>query len=74
MWSYIVKRLLQAVIVLKGVLVITFLMLHLTGSPAEMLLPEDADIEQIEELNQLMGFNDPLITQYGRFFVSALKF
>ncbi len=74
MWGYIIRRLLQALIVLKGVLVITFLMLHLTGAPAEMLLPEDADIEDIEELNELMGFNDPLITQYGRFFVSALKF
>ncbi|MDA1001009.1 MAG: ABC transporter permease [bacterium] len=74
MGTYILRRCLQALIVLKGVLVITFLMLHITGDPAEVLLPEDADEQQIIELREKMGLNDPLLKQYGRFFVSALKF
>ena len=73
-WSYVVRRLLQSLIVLKGVLVITFLMLHLTGDPASLMMPEDSTTEEIDEFRQRMGFNDPLIVQYGRFFVSALKF
>ena len=74
MWSYVVRRLLQSLIVLKGVMIITFLMLHLTGDPASLMMPEDSTTEEIDEFRQRMGFNDPLIVQYGRFFVSALKF
>jgi len=74
MYSYVIRRLLQSLIVLKGVLIITFLMLHLTGDPASLMMPEDATTDEIAEFRQRMGFNDPLLAQYGRFFWSALKF
>ncbi len=74
MWGYVVRRCLQSLVVLKGVLVITFLMLHITGDPASVLMPEDAQEDEIADLRRRMGFNDPLIVQYGRFFVSALRF
>ncbi len=39
MTSYLLRRLWQAVLVLFGVSFIVFLILHLTGDPAGLLLP-----------------------------------
>ena len=39
---FVLRRLLQLVPVLLGISVVTFLVLHLTGDPAEVLLGPDA--------------------------------
>src|SRR5437016_9640918 len=50
MKSYVLRRLWQAVLVLFGVSVVVFLILHLTGDPAALLLPPDATAEDIARL------------------------
>ncbi|MBI1960035.1 MAG: ABC transporter permease, partial [Candidatus Rokubacteria bacterium] len=37
--AYLVRRLLQSILVLLGVSVVVFLILYLTGDPALLLLP-----------------------------------
>lgn len=64
---YLLKRLLQAVIVLFGVMTLVFILLHLSGDPTQLLLPLDATAQERDAYRQRMGFNDPLVWQYLRF-------
>jgi peptide/nickel transport system permease protein len=67
MRAYIIRSLLQSLIVLNGVLLIVFLMLHLTGDPAGVLMPIDATQEDLARFRRDMGFDQPLYVQYFYF-------
>jgi peptide/nickel transport system permease protein len=67
MRAYITRSLLQSLIVVNGVLLIVFLMLHLTGDPAGVLMPVDATQEDLARFRKDMGFDRPLHVQYGHF-------
>jgi peptide/nickel transport system permease protein len=71
--AYLTRRFLQSAFVLFGVSVVVFLILHLTGDPALLLLPPDASAEDVERFRRQMGFNDPLAVQYLRFLRGALR-
>ncbi len=73
MKSYIIRRLLQSIIVILGVSIIVFFILHLTGDPAALLLPLDATQEDIDKFRHEMGFDDPIIVQYFRFLKNVLR-
>ncbi|MGH2394661.1 MAG: nickel ABC transporter permease [Candidatus Limnocylindria bacterium] len=73
MKAYLGRRLLQALLVLFGVSCVVFFILHLTGDPALVLLPPDASAEDIHRFREAMGFNDPVLVQYGRFLAGALR-
>lgn len=65
MIAYIVKRLLSTVPVLIVVSVTIFLIIHITpGDPAATILGMEATPEQIEKLNEELGFNRPIHEQY----------
>jgi ABC-type dipeptide/oligopeptide/nickel transport system permease component len=70
---YILKRLYQSIFVLFGVVTIVFLLLHISGDPTNLLLPLDATTLERTAFKQRMGFNDPLIVQYGRFVLHVLQ-
>jgi len=70
---FLLRRLLQSLVVLLGVSFVVFLILWLTGDPAAVMLPPDASAEDIRAFRQAMGFNDPFIVQYGRFVGGALR-
>jgi len=53
--------------------VVVFLILHLTGDPAALLLPPDATAEDIARFRKSMGFDDPVAVQYVRFLKGALR-
>lgn len=67
MLHYLLKRLLQALVVLFGVMTLVFVLLHLSGDPTQLLLPLDATTQEREVFREQMGFNDPLLLQYMRF-------
>ncbi len=71
--SYLVRRGWQSLLVLLGVSVVVFLILHLTGDPALLLLPPDATAEDITKFRKAMGFDDPVAVQYVRFLKGALR-
>jgi len=70
---YLLRRLLQSLLVLLGVSFVVFLILHLTGDPALVLLPPDSTAEDIRKFREQMGFDDPFLAQYGRFLSGALR-
>ena len=59
MKSYLLRRLWQSLLVLLGVSVVVFLILHLTGDPAALLLPPDATAEDIAKFRTAMGLAVP---------------
>ena len=73
MGTYIVRRLLHGLLVLFGVSIVVFGLVHLGGDPVAMLLPLDAPPEQIEAFRHTMGFDRPLPVQYGLFISRAVR-
>lgn len=73
MHTYLFRRLVQSVYVVLGLSVLVFLILHLTGDPALVILPPYATAQEIAAFREKMGFNDPLYTQYLRFLGRALQ-
>lgn len=73
MAGYVFKRLIQAIVLIKCVMLFVFLLLHMTGDPVMVMLDTDATQEDIDRLRKLMGLDQPLYIQYGRFLSNALR-
>jgi peptide/nickel transport system permease protein len=73
MRTFLLRRLLQSLVVLLGVSFVVFFILFLTGDPAAVMLPPEATAEDIRHFRESMGFNDPFFVQYGRFLFGALQ-
>jgi peptide/nickel transport system permease protein len=65
--TYVVGRLLQAVVALLGVTCVAFLLVSLSGDPAFILLTPEAGDEQRAAFRQLYGLDQPLPVQYARY-------
>jgi peptide/nickel transport system permease protein len=50
-----------------GATVVIFFILHLTGDPTNLLLPDDATPQQVASFRAAHGFDRPLIVQYWTF-------
>ncbi|MBI5877264.1 MAG: ABC transporter permease [Chloroflexi bacterium] len=73
---YVLRRLLQTIIVVFGVSIVAFGMTYLTGDPTEVILGAGADqmtVQQIEEFRVKMGFDRPWYVQYVDFAAKALR-
>jgi peptide/nickel transport system permease protein len=64
MTGYLFRRVWQSLLVLLGISLIVFILLHLSGDPAILLMPPDATTEDIENFRKVMGFNDPLFVRW----------
>jgi ABC-type dipeptide/oligopeptide/nickel transport system permease component len=70
---FILRRFLQAIAVIFGVTLVTFMLMHLTGDPVGLMLPDDASPEEHERIRQLLGLDDPLPVQFARFLGGAIR-
>lgn len=52
---------------------VVFSLVRLTGDPVLLFLPQDATAEEVSRLREQLGFNDPLLVQYGRFLGAAFS-
>lgn len=74
--QYVIKRLLQSIIVIFGVSIVAFGMTYLTGDPTEAILGPGVDqmtVQQIEEFRVKMGFDHPWYVQYFDFVGNAVQ-
>ena len=67
MWAYLVRRILQSLLVIFGVTLITFVALHMGGDPTYLYVSERASAEEIAATRAKLGFDDPLYVQYLNF-------
>lgn len=67
MAAYLVRRLFSTVIVMTVVGVFVFLLLHLSpGDPAAIIAGDNATTEQIAQMRDRLGLDDPLPVQFLR--------
>ena len=68
MRRYFLQRLLLLLPTLLGALTLVFALIHLIpGDPVEVMLGETATSADKQELRRSLGFDQPLLNQYGRF-------
>src|SRR5512145_2032190 len=73
MRGYVLNRLAQSVLVVLLSLTAVFGMVRLGGDPVLLFLPMDIQAKDVNEFRQRLGFNDPLLVQYGRFVSGAMR-
>ncbi len=73
MATFLVRRLFGAVLVLFGVAITVFLILHLTGDPAMVMLPPEASRADIATFRHEYGFDKPVLLQFADFAARAVR-
>lgn len=73
MWAYVVRRLLQSIVVLIGVTLISFIALQIGGDPTYLFVSENASTEEIQRAREMLGFDRPLHIQYLSYVWNALQ-
>ena len=73
MRRYILRRLLQGLVLLVLVATIVFFLGRLTGNPVDLMLPEDAEEVDRVALIKTLGLDKPLHEQFGIFLAGALR-
>ena len=73
MQRYVIRRLLQSVVVLVVLALVVFSLARLTGNPADLLLPEDATADDRQHLLRALGLDRPVHVQLGVFLSGALR-
>lgn len=73
MTVFIIRRLLQAALVVLIMSLLVFGGVFLVGDPVEMLVSDDADQAEREAIIKSMGLDLPFYMQYLRFIVNALQ-
>ncbi len=68
MYRYVLKRILFLIPTILGVIFIIYFVLNLTpGNPGRSILGVSAPQEAVDQLNEELGYNDPLLVKYARY-------
>jgi ABC-type dipeptide/oligopeptide/nickel transport system permease component len=71
---YLVRRVALAVVVLFGLMIATFLIIHLVpGDPVRAVLGGNAPPAAINRIRDQLGLNRPLLTQFGSYISHTLQ-
>jgi peptide/nickel transport system permease protein len=66
LFTVLARRAVRLVVVLAGVSLVTFAILHVSGDPVSLMMPEAPEADRAA-LRQSMGFNDSIPVQFVRF-------
>ncbi len=72
MLAFVVRRLLQAVVVMLVVALIAFMLFNFVGDPVNQMVGLDTSAEDRLRLRESLGLNDPYRVQFARFVWDAL--
>ncbi|HYW76164.1 MAG TPA: ABC transporter permease [Gammaproteobacteria bacterium] len=67
MLTFILRRLMQAVITVWVVVTLVFGLIHITGNPVSVLAPPQMNQQDRARLEHNLGLDKPLYVQYGKF-------
>ena len=74
MGRYLVRRFFEGVLVVFMASIVIFLIIRLIpGDPAQQLAGEDATPEDIEQIREQLGLNDPILSQYGNWISGVVQ-
>jgi len=71
--NFLIKRATTSAVSLLILVILVFFLVRLTGDPASLFLPLDASEEAKEKFRELNGLNDPLFSQFLRYFSNLLQ-
>lgn len=70
---FVIRRLLQSIVVVFVMSLIVFFGVNIVGDPVDMLINPEADQEDIEAAIRALGLDRPIHEQYWYFLVNAMK-
>ncbi len=73
MLAFVIRRLLQSVVVMLTVGLIAFSLFNYVGDPINNMVGQDTSLEDRAKLRETLGLNDPFVVQYGRYLVRAAQ-
>ena len=73
MRRYLVRQLVQLVVVVVGISILAFSILHVIGDPVTLLLPQNAGKEEYLRYKHLLGLDQPVWVQYWKFATRAIQ-
>jgi peptide/nickel transport system permease protein len=71
--AFILRRILQSVVVMTVVALIAFGLFNFTGDPVTFMVGQDATQEQRAQLRTDLGLDQPFYAQFGRFVGRAVR-
>ncbi|MBV5345218.1 MAG: ABC transporter permease, partial [Rhodoferax sp.] len=73
MFVFILRRLIQALVVMVAVAFIAFMLFQYVGDPVVFLLGQDARPDQIQQLRADLGLDRPFFIQFWHFLLNAVQ-
>ena len=74
MGNYILKQFIQAILILFGVISVTFALLYvIPGDPAKLILGQRADATSVQTVREELGLNQPVYIQYLKYISKAAR-
>ena len=73
MIAFILRRLVQSVLVMLVVALVSFSLFRYVGDPVATMMGQEATVADREELRERLGLNDPVIVQFGTFVARAVQ-
>ena len=73
MLAYIIRRILQSVLVMLVVALVSFALFRFVGDPINSMVGQEATIADREALREQLGLNDPFLTQFATFIGRAAQ-
>jgi peptide/nickel transport system permease protein len=74
MLAFVVRRALQALLVMLVVALIAFTLFRFVGDPINQMVGLDTSVAERAQLREMLGLNDPVVVQFARFVWHALQF
>jgi peptide/nickel transport system permease protein len=74
MLAFVVRRALEAVLVMLVVALIAFALFRFVGDPINQMVGLETSFEERQQLRQALGLNDPVLVQFVHFVWRALQF
>jgi peptide/nickel transport system permease protein len=74
MLAFVIRRALEAVLVMLVVALIAFALFRFVGDPINQMVGLETSFEEREQLRQALGLNDSVLVQFVRFMWHALHF
>src|SRR5271154_349665 len=72
MLVYVIRRSLQAALVMFAMSLLVFVGVYAIGNPVDILINPQADQMERERAVAALGLDQPLWTQYGKFLLGAM--
>jgi ABC-type dipeptide/oligopeptide/nickel transport system permease component len=64
---FILRRTLQSILTVLGVITVSFFLVRLAGDPVALLLPIEASDQDVARLRDALGLDQSLVVQYLKF-------